>query len=638
MKSSLATNSCYESERLVMPKHPYLSRSGPRGMWVYRRTVPARLRPILGKREILFAFGTEVLSDALPQYHHLAAEAEHSLSLAQSEWECREEDRLDEAEGVRNIINDLMPNLAGGPKPSCKQQCQQHNQQCLEAERRFRAETTRRVSNDPAAFWRGELLELPLSREAFYRLPAYASMRNSGEGFKFALAMAYRHRLQRRRGLLQAMLATQDFEAIARLKGCCGDCATGMGAALVRAELELIRALLADETALAAGGIDLDAAPTSSGGQRPGPGAAATGAPSLSHVVEEWINACGRGATSWSLERAALCRRVLQDFIATCGDRGIDAYGRRDGRTFLNLLRRLPANLEKIKGGLGIDRRNLEELARAAEARGLQPQDDATVNKKLGIVAQCFRWMATHYDECGRSPVEGMRVKVARGVRDQKDPFSVQQLNTMFRAPVYTGCLSELRWKEPGPNVLRNSAKFWVPLVGLYTGMRLNEICQLTRSHIRTQEGVHYFALTKDLRLKNEASIRSVPIHRDLVTCGLLAFVESCEDRLFPDLTQHRSGRLSDAFGKHFARFLKSLGIKLERLDFHSLRHNFIAAADASGLEFSARERLVGHVLQGQAGRYGKRYDQEVEDKQLLLRRNAELQKLEFPDLVLPGL
>jgi integrase len=116
---------------------------------------------------------------------------------------------------------------------------------------------------------------------------------------------------------------------------------------------------------------------------------------------------------------------------------------------------------------------------------------------------------------------------------------------------------------------------------------------------------VHYFALTKDLRLKNDASVRSMPVHQELIELGFLAFVDGCEGLLFPNLVQHTSGRWSEAWGKHFARFLKALGIKADGKDFHSFRHTFIAAAEASGLEFSARKWLVGHALQGQTGRYG---------------------------------
>lgn len=163
--------------------------------------------------------------------------------------------------------------------------------------------------------------------------------------------------------------------------------------------------------------------------------------------------------------------------------------------------------------------------------------------------------------------------------------------------------------------------------------MRLGEICQLDRALVRKHDDVHYFALAKELRLKNESSIRSIPIHPALIDIGLLDFISGIEGALFPDLPTHVSGRKSDAFGKHFARFLKSLNLKHPKLDFHSFRHTFVAGCDASRVEFSIRERLLGHDLKGQAGRYGQSYEQEQADMDLLLARHSELRKLEFKGL-----
>ena len=137
--------------------------------------------------------------------------------------------------------------------------------------------------------------------------------------------------------------------------------------------------------------------------------------------------------------------------------------------------------------------------------------------------------------------------------------------------------------------------------------------------------------LSKVLRLKTRSSLRKVPIHPLLIRCGLLDFVTGSEGRLFPTLPEHRSGRLSDGFGKHFARFLKALEIKTKKTDFHSFRHNFADRADASGMDFGTRERLLGHGLPGEAGRYGSNYGAEQQDWQLLHRRAEEMRLLAFP-------
>ena len=65
-----------------MARYPYLTRSGPRGILCFRRTVPQRLRAIIGKREILVSFKTTELAQALPQYRDIAAETEAVLERA----------------------------------------------------------------------------------------------------------------------------------------------------------------------------------------------------------------------------------------------------------------------------------------------------------------------------------------------------------------------------------------------------------------------------------------------------------------------------------------------------------------------------------------------------------------------------
>ena len=126
-----------------MAKYPYLTRSRTRGILWFRRTVPARLRPFVGRRETFESLSTNVLEEGLVAYHYFAAMAESELRQAQADFE---EQGDDDKSGT--IINHLMLDP--------EEQCQAHYEQCREAERQLRVENNGRVSADPAAFWRGE--------------------------------------------------------------------------------------------------------------------------------------------------------------------------------------------------------------------------------------------------------------------------------------------------------------------------------------------------------------------------------------------------------------------------------------------------------------------------------------------------
>jgi hypothetical protein len=126
-------------------------------------------------------------------------------------------------------------------------------------------------------------------------------------------------------------------------------------------------------------------------------------------------------------------------------------------------MRLLPSNLEKRKASLGFEGMELRKIAEVAAHKGLTAQDDSNINKKIGIVDQCFAWLMSHFDECAASPVRGMKIVLKRNPKDEKDPFTIDQLNAIFAAPVFVGCESERNWSRPGSVVLRQSAKFWVP-------------------------------------------------------------------------------------------------------------------------------------------------------------------------------
>ena len=69
----------------------------------------------------------------------------------------------------------------------------------------------------------------------------------------------------------------------------------------------------------------------------------------------------------------------------------------------------------------------------------------------------------------------------------------------------------------------------WIPLIGPFSGMRSNEICQLRKSDVQRKDGVWIFNVSADhesQNLKTEAATRIVPVHsahdRFLLMCFLL--------------------------------------------------------------------------------------------------------------------
>ena len=63
---------------------------------------------------------------------------------------------------------------------------------------------------------------------------------------------------------------------------------------------------------------------------------------------------------------------------------------------------------------------------------------------------------------------------------------------------------------------------YWIPLIGLFTGMRINEICQLRIDDVYKDGKNYVFNIveSKDTQLKSNSSERIIPVHPHLIKLG----------------------------------------------------------------------------------------------------------------------
>jgi integrase len=182
--------------------------------------------------------------------------------------------------------------------------------------------------------------------------------------------------------------------------------------------------------------------------------------------------------------------------------------------------------------------------------------------------------------------------------------YSVDDIKTMVR------CLS---WNPKHPE------RFWVPQIGMLQGMRLNEICQLYCDDVRQLDGIWCIKVDDDKgdkELKNEASLRMIPIHPKLISAGFLEYVEytkKIHERLWPALPRRRDGYAHD-FGKWYQKLNRQTITTDPRKVFHSLRHSFTDFFKQAGIPEPLIAELIGHSNEKSMtmGRYGKRYQPKV--------------------------
>lgn len=277
-----------------------------------------------------------------------------------------------------------------------------------------------------------------------------------------------------------------------------------------------------------------------------------------------------------------LMLRVIRDVIG--GNRPLQAIDRPLCREVLEVFKSLPSSYTKRPELVG---KSPREAAKLNQKLGYPPLSPTSINDYLRQMVSLFDWGIAE-DMMDKNPALKLGVANKVKAKDKRDPFTMEALETIFNAPLYTGCINDQKgYSKVGPNVIRGG-RFWVPLLSLWTGMRLNECCQLHLNDIAVKDGVDVILINDDIgdadevdgkKIKTDAGERFVPIHPELIRMGFLKHIETMRDaketRVFPDLKKAKTGYYSDYFSRWFSRFLESCGVKEDKNSFHSFRHNF---------------------------------------------------------------
>ena len=506
---------------------------------------------------------------------------------------------------------------------------------------RNRAELFRQAEDDLDRFWRGKLIAFPpteiTSRFTLNNLTGAPRSTVSRSALDWEGLLSYCIRYQHKLALIAVnqAIARGDVSSMLALAG--GDV---LGAhALLLTKRDTLEGL-AKEGAKPEADL-LPIAPASTVPPQPlaTPATATIGSvPLLSDAVVSWYEEKER-SKRWTDTTRKAHEVAMRHFTDVVGDKPINAYTKADARTFKELLLRLPSNFHKKGPFINLSLQKVAEKAAAMKHKDLM--STATVNGILRKVSSFFSWAIAHYDECHRNPLDKMTDRITVSARSQRNAFDLKQLKTIFHAPLYKGCKSESRLHAAGDIVLRDHGRFWVPLLGLFTGARLGEIVQLHTSDIKEKDGVHYLDLCETVgesdhpkRLKTSSSKREVPLHPQLIEFGFLDFVKARRKgrhvRLFHELVNEADDMLSNKMSKQFGYWLDQTGIEADGDVFHSFRHTFKDACRNSGVPEEISKSLMGHEQEGMSARYG--------DGFYLKTLAAEVARIGYPGLDLSHL
>lgn len=334
----------------------------------------------------------------------------------------------------------------------------------------------------------------------------------------------------------------------------------------------------------------------------------------------------------------AQARRDIGTFVdyvgSTCPVHRIDKKAVREWKA---LLMKYPVKATETKAFEGM---KIAQIVKHNETIGKPAISTNTVNRYLSGLGAFCGWLVAH-GYLDSNPVTDMFL--AKKKDKVVFPFKVDQMNALFKSPFFTGCQggeSPRLWSKPG-NVLIRDHRYWVPLVMLYSGARPGEIAQLAVSDVRQEHGHWVMHITDegdgddDKSVKNEKSMRLVPVHKELVKLGFLDYhagmKEAGENRLFPLAERNSRGQMMADFSRDFGRYLTKISLKNGRgLSLYSFRHGVFDAYRRAGYLDEQFNFLLGHASGNTVtGGYG------ILPQGILEKRVELVNSISYPGLML---
>jgi len=190
----------------------------------------------------------------------------------------------------------------------------------------------------------------------------------------------------------------------------------------------------------------------------------------FTELQERYVVENEKGGT-WTEKTKAEYLLGFALFERVMGDMPINQIDRTLMSDYKSILMQLPPNLNKMPQYNGLTTQEIiatkSEITIAVD----------TLNKNLRRLAAMFSFGVKH-GFMTANPAEGMQVKKPKRADQERDDYAKEDLQILFRTKEY---------REGSP---KHSYGFWTPLIGLYTGCRLEEICQLHLEDIWQENGV----------------------------------------------------------------------------------------------------------------------------------------------------
>jgi site-specific recombinase XerD len=309
--------------------------------------------------------------------------------------------------------------------------------------------------------------------------------------------------------------------------------------------------------------------------------------PKLSEMKEEFIGE--RLLSGFSPKSTRELESTIDDLIEIIGDIPILKVTPNNARDFKKIISSLPKYRNQSPRYRGLTIKQILCLD------GVDGQEPKNINKLIYRVRVFFKWLKNNYSEyVPQNHFDGLSIQEKKFDKP-RDIFTNKELHKIFDTTPFLN--NTIR----NPHRRNKLASYFVPIIAIHTGMRLEEICQLRLEDVYKEGTVDIIRVTisKETKLKTVTSQRIVPIHENLKRVGFLEYCnymkKQKKERVFWDLTKSRDG-YGRNIGRYFMEYLRKVGVyEFQSKVFHSLRHSFITNLLQNGVREEVVNGLCGH-------------------------------------------
>jgi len=299
--------------------------------------------------------------------------------------------------------------------------------------------------------------------------------------------------------------------------------------------------------------------------------------------------------------------QTYEDVKELIGDKPIGEYTNLDGRNFRTAIISLPKNRKKMKQYRDFNLLQLLEMD--------VPEDDRlsvdTQTKLISRMTSLWNFLIDEYPEYVTQNVFKKKsvTVTSRKAKDKRESFTDEDIKTIFHHKNFLPAIFEGHRRQT-----IKYPYYFVPILAVMMGARLEEICQMRVTDIKKVNGIWVYRIREEgryneeeTRVKNPYSERDIPLHPELIdTLRFVQYVNHIKklghERVFWELPK-RGNVYHRNVGKFFnEKYLVKIGIKKRGKSFHSFRHSVETHLTNANVNGRYIDFLQGHSQKGVGG------------------------------------